>query len=278
MKTPPSPALIALAALGLVAVEPGLALSLAIAGAAITIVVGLHELAHLVVARSLGIRVERYAIGFGPRLVARTARGISWELRMLPLGGFVELHGERDDAGEGSFSRASLPARIAVIGAGPVSSLLAAPLLCAIPFLVGGLDPVTAIGKGIELCSVILRLTGDAIAGWLPNAASDPLAIPFSGLPGIAYAAGAIADEGPGVFFAFAGALSLSAGLLNALPIPPLDGGRIAFALLRHVAPVRGERLEQGVAFIGVVALLGLGAVLALVDLVRIGNGSFPSA
>lgn len=276
MRSIPLPRLLFLSAIALVVLDVGVATAIAVACAAITLIVGLHEFAHLGVARLLGIAVERYSIGFGPLLVSRRRWGTSWELRALPFGGFVELLGERNDAGVGSFARASLARRVAVIGAGPLSSLLAAPLLCSVPFLLAGTAPVDAFGKGLTLCGWILAQTGAAIGGWLPNAAGDPLAIPLSGLPGITYAAGLVAEQGIGVFFAFAGALSLSAGLLNALPIPPLDGGRIAFALIRSVAPRRGEWVEERIAFAGIVALLGLSALLAVADLLRIGSGSLP--
>jgi membrane-associated protease RseP (regulator of RpoE activity) len=276
MKTTSPLVIVVFGAITVTLVDAGAALAILVAGAAITIVVGLHELAHLLTARLLGVRVLRYSIGFGPRLVARNARGISWELRALPFGGFVEIFGERADEGAGSFAAASLARRIAIIGAGPVSSILAAPLLCAIPFLLRGFDPLTSLTSGLTLCITILSISVNAVAAWLPIASSDPLGIPFSGLPGIAYAAGSVVDIG--IFFAFAGALSLSTGLLNALPIPPLDGGRVAFALIRRLAPARGERLEQRVALVGIVAFLGLAAVLAAVDLVRIATERFPSA
>ncbi len=90
----------------------------AIVLAVITLVVGVHEMAHLVVARLLGIHATTFAIGFGPVVAARSAFGVAWQIRALPAGGFVALRGESDDDGPGSFVRAAAWRRILVLARG----------------------------------------------------------------------------------------------------------------------------------------------------------------
>ena len=51
----------------------------------------LHELGHFWVARKLGMKVEEFAIGFGPKIYSRTREGIEYSLRWIPAGGFVKL-------------------------------------------------------------------------------------------------------------------------------------------------------------------------------------------
>ena len=56
-------------------------------GAAIFI----HEFGHFWVARKLGMKVEEFAIGFGPKIYSRKRDGIEYSLRCIPAGGFVKL-------------------------------------------------------------------------------------------------------------------------------------------------------------------------------------------
>jgi regulator of sigma E protease len=63
----------------------------------LTIVVTIHELGHFFVARSFGVAVDRFAIGFGRPLWHRTDRhGIEWRIGWLPLGGYVRFAGDND--------------------------------------------------------------------------------------------------------------------------------------------------------------------------------------
>jgi regulator of sigma E protease len=61
------------------------------------LVVVIHELGHLVVARWLGVRVERFTVGFGPEIFGWTARKIRYAVCLIPLGGMVKMAGEFQD-------------------------------------------------------------------------------------------------------------------------------------------------------------------------------------
>src|ERR1051325_2673946 len=50
-----------------------------------------HELGHFWVARKLGMKVEEFAIGMGPKMWSRTRNGIAYSIRWIPAGGFVKL-------------------------------------------------------------------------------------------------------------------------------------------------------------------------------------------
>jgi regulator of sigma E protease len=64
------------------------------------LLVALHELGHLVAARLCRMKVERFAVGFGPPLLATRRRGTQYSLRAIPFGGFVRVAG-MEAAGEG---------------------------------------------------------------------------------------------------------------------------------------------------------------------------------
>ena len=101
--------------------------------AIIVVVVGVHEGGHFAAAKAAGIRVDEFAIGFGPRLVQRRRGDTVYAIRALPLGGFVKMPGmselEEDDGGERGFSRAPLWRRMVVILAGVACNFLLAGLL-----------------------------------------------------------------------------------------------------------------------------------------------------
>jgi regulator of sigma E protease len=66
------------------------------------ILIFVHEAGHFAVAKSLGIGVETFSFGFGPRLFGFRAGQTDYRISALPLGGFVKLRGE--NPGEGSHS------------------------------------------------------------------------------------------------------------------------------------------------------------------------------
>ena len=60
-------------------------------------IVAFHELGHFVAARSQGIHVSKFAIGFGPTLLAFQPGEVEYSLRALPLGGFVAFPDNDED-------------------------------------------------------------------------------------------------------------------------------------------------------------------------------------
>jgi len=104
----------------------------------IGILVTLHELGHFCVARACGVRVLRFAIGFGPKLVGWTSKrsGTEYVIGLLPLGGYVKMLDEREapvDAADRhlAFNTQALGKRAAIVAAGPLVNLLLAVLLFA---------------------------------------------------------------------------------------------------------------------------------------------------
>ena len=109
--------------------------------AILTPVVFIHELGHYWIARRCGVVVEVFSVGFGPELFARIDKhGTRWRVAALPLGGYVKMRGDENVASvpmagpaavEGSFSGASVWARMAIVAAGPAANFLFGILLFA---------------------------------------------------------------------------------------------------------------------------------------------------
>ena len=85
----------------------------------------IHELGHFTVAKLCKVRVNEFAIGFGPTIWKKQGKETKYALRLIPLGGFVSMEGEDEQSeNEGSFSRASIPKRMAIVAAGAVVNII----------------------------------------------------------------------------------------------------------------------------------------------------------
>lgn len=85
----------------------------------------IHEGGHFIVAKLCKIKVKEFAIGFGPTIWKKQGKETKYALRLIPLGGFVNLEGEDERSEEeGSFSEASIPKRMAIIVAGGLVNIV----------------------------------------------------------------------------------------------------------------------------------------------------------
>jgi regulator of sigma E protease len=112
---------------------------------ALELMVLVHELGHLLVARRVGITVHTFAIGFGPRLIGVTRGETTYALNLLPIGGYVNMAGEDLDSAqpnvplERSFRGKSVAARLSVVCAGPLMNFVLAIVLLAVVAVVFGI-------------------------------------------------------------------------------------------------------------------------------------------
>lgn len=64
----------------------------------LSLLVGVHELGHLLAAKAFGMRVEKYSIGFPPKIWGKKFGETEYSLGMIPLGGFVKISGMIDES------------------------------------------------------------------------------------------------------------------------------------------------------------------------------------
>ncbi|MCY7349457.1 MAG: site-2 protease family protein, partial [Cytophagaceae bacterium] len=64
----------------------------------LSILVGLHELGHLLTAKFFGMRVEQYSIGFPPKIWGKKFGDTEYSIGAIPLGGFVKISGMIDES------------------------------------------------------------------------------------------------------------------------------------------------------------------------------------
>jgi regulator of sigma E protease len=96
-----------------------------------------HEWGHYIAAKLLGVRVETFAIGFGPRLIGFKRNGTDYRISLLPLGGYVKMAGENPFEGRtgdpGEFMSHPRWHRFIIAVAGPfMNFVLAIALLTAV--------------------------------------------------------------------------------------------------------------------------------------------------
>ena len=85
----------------------------------------IHETGHFLVARLCKIKVNEFSIGFGPLIWKKETEKTKYAIRLIPLGGYVSMLGEEERSDEeGSFSKASIPKRFAIVVAGALVNIL----------------------------------------------------------------------------------------------------------------------------------------------------------
>jgi len=131
-----------------------------------------------------------------------------------------------------------------------------------------------AVPAGIQECVDTYILFKNAILGiFIGSTSFEPL-----GPVGIAQVTGEFAQAGIGPLLEFTAFFSINLAILNLLPLPALDGGRIAFVFLEWVR--RGKRVkpeaEGRIHMIGFMLLIALLIAITLQDIVRIAGGGSP--
>jgi regulator of sigma E protease len=110
----------------------------------IGVLIFIHELGHYLAARSQGVTVEVFSVGFGPALARFKAKsGTVWQISALPLGGYVKMQGWGEEsstapARPGSFAAAPLRSKAVIVAAGPLANLLLAVVIYAGVFMGAG--------------------------------------------------------------------------------------------------------------------------------------------
>lgn len=110
----------------------------------LAVLIFVHELGHFLVARACGIRVDAFALGFGPEIFSKKIGETTYALNIIPFGGYVKIFGENpeeniinDEDKSRSFIYKSKLEQIAVLFAGIFFNFVFAWLLVIISFSVG---------------------------------------------------------------------------------------------------------------------------------------------
>jgi regulator of sigma E protease len=139
-----------------------------------------HELGHFLIARKCGVTVEKFSIGFGPKIIGFKSKGTEYLIAAIPLGGYVKMKGEDPEEeladAQGSFSAATVYQRLAIAFGGPLFNILFAIAIYIGVYMVGTQTSGTAVGKihdsspaqqaGLQTGDRIIEIGGEKIQYW----------------------------------------------------------------------------------------------------------------
>src|SRR5271154_2508353 len=142
-----------------------------------------HEFGHFWVARKLGMKVEEFAVGFGPKIYSWKRDGIEYSLRWIPAGGFVKLPQMiTAEALEGHSDEPIPPAsplhKILVAFAGPLMNVIFAFAIATViyfvglpvavnPPIIGYIEPNSPEAKlGIQSGDKIISINNQKVNSW----------------------------------------------------------------------------------------------------------------
>lgn len=146
----------------------------------LSLLIFIHEFGHFVVAKYAGVGVERFSIGFGPRIIGKTYRETEYRISAVPLGGYVKLVGDNPDDPDSkepnSFTAQSIWKRFLIVCAGPAFNVFMAVFIYSliymvgvprIPAVVGDVLPESpAMMAGLAQGDRILTINGQSVELW----------------------------------------------------------------------------------------------------------------
>ena len=222
----------------------------------------IHESGHFFVAKLCKVKVNEFAIGFGPTIWKKQGNETKYAIRLIPLGGFVSMEGEEEASDEeGSFSKASIPKRMAIVVAGATVNIVFGFLVYFIL-----LTTITSIQEALFKTMEL----GTSMLESLKSIFTQGLDVnQMMGIVGISDVVASTA--GIKEFFYILSIVSISLGITNLLPFPALDGGKIVILLIEAIRrkPLKQET-EATLTFLGFSILIALSVYVTYNDILRI--------
>lgn len=230
----------------------------------------IHESGHFLVAKLCKVKVNEFAIGFGPIIWKKQGEETKYALRLIPLGGFVSMEGE-DEASdaEGSFSKASIPRRIAIVIAGATVNIVFG-LLAYFILMVCIAKPIEntffnhilfGVTQTLEFCGSII----ESLKTLITNGLNTDQMMGIVGISGVV-----VSTNGFKEFIYILSLVSVSLGVTNLLPIPALDGGKLVILLIEAIRkkPLKQET-EASITLVGFTLLIALSIYVTYNDILR---------
>lgn len=223
-------------------------------------IVLIHEFGHFIMAKACKIEVEEFAIGFGLKILSFKFKKTVYSFRLIPFGGFCEFN-------EQSFKDSALWQKVLTILAGPVANLILAVFVLvvySVAFLGNGF--VASFVNSIYATLLAFVVIFQTIFGVAETAESS-----IVGPVGIIELVASSVSSGALEVIMLMFAINISLFIMNMLPLPILDGGRLVMLGIENIMnkPI-SQKIEELLMNISVALLVILVVFVTYFDLSRL--------
>ena len=235
----------------------------------------IHEGGHFLVAKLCKVKVNEFSIGFGKAIWKKQGKETLYSLRIIPLGGYVQMEGESEDSShERAFTNVSIPKRIAIVFAGAFVNIVFGILVYFILITTVGIQFADS-SKDTFLNRIYYGgiNTGDFIVSIF-----DSIKMLFTGGLSVENMTGPVGISqivvqatGFANYIYILSVISVSLGVTNLLPIPALDGGKIILLLIEAIRKKKMTvETEAKITLIGFALIISLSLYVTYHDVIRI--------
>lgn len=215
------------------------------------IIILLHEAGHFFTAKYFGLNIREFSIGMGPKIWSYDI----YILRLFPFGGYVSIEDEQ-------FDKIENWKKLIILKAGIFMNIVTCFICLAI------LDVQGVFVNFYKLIYVTFIGISHLFTGGISMSN-------FIGPVGLPILVSSMVKNGgyyKGTIF-FAALISFNLGVMNLLPIPALDGGRILFILLNMLGIKISKKVEQYFHLFGMLFLLIFMVILIYGDVLKYFTG-----
>lgn len=237
----------------------------------------IHEAGHFLVAKLCKVKVNEFSIGFGKIIWKKQGKETLYTIRIIPLGGFVQMEGETGESTDKrAFSNVSIPRRLAIVIAGAAVNIIFGILVYFILVSTVGLefvDPAkdTFMNRiyygGIQTKEFIISLIESVKMLFTSGLNTEQMTGPV-GISQIVVQTTTFTN-----YIYILSIISVSLGVTNLLPIPALDGGKILILLIEAIRRKKIKvETEVAITLVGFSILMALSLYVTYNDIIRILN------
>ncbi len=243
----------------------------------------IHEAGHCLIAKLLGVRVNEFSVGMGPLLSQKEKNGTKYSFRLIPIGGYCALEGEFGedmtdeeiknfvDTDPTAFVNQPFWKQFLILLAGSAVNFIFGFLLIIVVYSIVAFGQVSfarILSVSWNDCFSLIR---DIITflGGLFNGSSSVDDV--SGIVGIVAIVADTASYGVLNVIYLVAILSVNLSIMNMLPIPGLDGGRIFVSIVKVLSGGRlSQKAENIINGIGMALLLLLIIFISVKDILKL--------
>ncbi len=215
------------------------------------VLVLVHEFGHFWMAKSFNIKVDEFGFGFPPKLFGIKKGETEYTFNLLPIGGFVKIFGENPNEentngpdSARSFVNKPKYKQAIVLLAGVFANFLLAFILFSAVLMLGTakMSLYPAVLKGMKVTLFITKNTVLGLYTLIVDGLQGKGSLEsITGPVGLVGMIGSAYKSGFTYLLSFTALISVNLTIINLLPFPALDGGRLFFLLIEKI---KGSRIN----------------------------------